>query len=274
MKSSKPLSILMANGVGIAKMQTNQRTETGTPPSNPELSIIVSCFNQGEILETALRNSFQAIQPWISSFETIVINDGSTDGSVRILDRLRKEFPHLRVTHQLHSGYALSIRRAYDLARGEYLFQIDLEEPEWVKDFRLFWEMRDRYALIIGYQRFEGGRARRFLQWLETRWIKLWFGAELKAPDSGYRLCRRDIATPYLTQIPKDFEGVNLAMTLVLYREAPRLLLEVEVGRGAASTPFSLSEKLGKFLHYFVEIVGLWWKYPNKPVLAPASQSV
>lgn len=255
-------------------MSTSQRGGTGVIAAAPELSVIVSCFNKAEILESALRDCFGSIRPWVESFEIVIINDGSTDGSVRILDRLRKEFPHLRVTHQLHSGHARSIRRAYDIARGEYLFQMDLEEPEWVKDFSLFWEMRDRYALILGHHPDRGGRVRRSLHWLETKWIKLWFGAELIAPDTHYRLCRREIAQQYLRQIPKDYEGVNLAMTLSTFRDAPRLLLEVEVGKESKTPHFSLTEELSKILHYFVEIVGLKWKRPLLTTLNPTPQSI
>ncbi len=255
-------------------MNISSRSGTGTSATSAEVSLIVSCFNKAEILEAALRDCFSAVRKSVENFEIVVINDGSTDGSVRILDRLRKEFSNLRVTHQLHSGHARSLRRACDIARGEFLFQIDLEDPEWVRDFSLFWEMRERYALITGYHPDRGGLLRRSLRWLQTRWIKFWFSADLVAPESSYRLCRRTLALQYLQQIPKDYEGVNLAMTLLTYRDAPRLLLELEVGKDLKTTRFYVTEELAKILHHFVEVAGLWWKRPTPPTLTPEPSSI
>jgi glycosyltransferase involved in cell wall biosynthesis len=238
-------------------MSSNTSHRGATVSSTPELSIIVSCFNQAEILESALRDCFRVVGARVTTFETIIINDGSTDGSVRILDRLRKEFPHVRVTHQLHSGLARAVRRGCDLARGEFLFQVDLSQPDCILDFGRFWELRDRYALVLGFHPYRGGRLSRGLLWLQTRWIKLWFGAELVEPDACYRLCRRELAHNYLLQIPANYEGVNLGLTLAAYRDAPRLILEIEVGNPALRPRHTLREQLGKFYHYFIEIAQL-----------------
>ncbi len=254
-------------------MATQQRSTSGPSPAHPELSILVSCFNQAEVLEPALRECLKSVGKLVPSFETLIINDGSTDGSIRILDRLRKEFPSVRVTHQLHSGRARAIRRGYDLARGLHVFQIDLNEPGWVADFPRFWAMRDRYALILGHHPHRGNRLRRTLQWIQARWVKLWFGAELIEPDATYRLCRRDIALHYLQQIPKDYEGVDLGMTLTAYRDSPRLLLEVEVGTHRPRARVSASEQIARLIHYFSEIAGLRFRRVSLPTLKPAPQS-
>lgn len=254
-------------------MATQQRSTSGPSSAHPELSILVSCFNQAEVLEPALRECLKIVGGLVPSFETLIINDGSTDGSIRILDRLRKEFPSVRVTHQLHSGRARAIRRGYDMARGLHVFQIDLNEPGWVADFPRFWAMRDRYALILGHHPNRGGRLRRAFQWVQARCVKFWFGAELVEPDAAYRLCRRDVALHYLQQIPKDYEGVDLGMTLAAYRDAPRLILEVEVGANCPRARVSTSEQLAKLIHYFSEIAGMRLRRAQLPVLKTASQN-
>ncbi len=254
-------------------MTIQNRSPSGPTHPHPELSILVSCFNQAEVLEPALRECLRIVGSLVPSFETLIINDGSTDGSIRILDRLRKEFPSVRVTHQLHSGRARAIRRGYDLARGLHVFQIDLNEPGWVADFPRFWAMRDRYALVLGHHPDRGGRLRRTLQWFQALWVQLWFGAELVEPDATYRLCRRDVALHYLQQIPKDYEGVDLGMTLAAYRDSPRLLLEVEVGSKAPPARISASELFWKQFHYFNEIAGLRLRRVALPTLKPLAQN-
>ncbi|MBY0369446.1 glycosyltransferase [bacterium] len=249
----------------------------GTPNgavSTPELSIVVSCFNQADQLEPALRECFATLQPVVRCFETIIINDGSTDGSVRILDRLRKEFPHLRVTHQLHSGEPRALRRGYDLARGEYIFQFDLNCLSWVADFPRLWERRDRYALILGHHKLNRSRLNSASDWLFARWIKLWFGAELKAPESVFRLCETEQIRPYLQSIPKEFEEVSLGVTLTYFRDFPRRILELEMVQPAAKPRFQPSRQLSKFLHYFQEVPALRVKRAPQTTLQPSTASV
>ncbi len=238
-----------------------------------ELSIIVSCFNQAEALEPTLRKCFQTVSEFAESFEAVVINDGSTDGSVRILDRIRKEFPFVRVTHQLRSGNSRAIRRAFELARGEYLFQVDLSQPEFIQEFGRYWSLRDRYPLILGHQAFRGNRLHRTLFWLQHRWIRLLFGADLVDPNSTTRLCRRDLALQLLGQLPSGFEEINLGMALAAYLQTPRAVLEIQAGEPERLPRYRLGEHLAKTIYYFMEIASLRWKRPAflpvRPVLSP-----
>ena len=55
-------------------------------------------------------------------YEVICINDGSTDGSLRILERLQSEYPELlRVVSQDNQGISVTRNRGIELAKGEYV---------------------------------------------------------------------------------------------------------------------------------------------------------
>jgi hypothetical protein len=247
---------------------------TGISSISPELSILIGCFNQADTLESAIRDCVHHVSRSVSDFELIIINDGSTDGSVRILDRLRKEFPQLRVTHQLHSGNAKAIRRGMDLARGTYLFQFDLDQTAWLKDFKTLWELRERYTLILGHHMHRGNRFHQCLAWLLNRWIKLWFGTELIEPDTRFRLSKRELALEILARIPKHFEGVGIGLSLHAYRMSPRHLLELQVGESTPPPRFSVRSDLSIFFHYFMEIPKFRFPEPPPLQLQPTAHSL
>lgn len=242
--------------------------------ANPELSVLIRCFNQADILDQAVRDCIRMVSRTTEAFETILINDGSTDGSVRILDRLRKEFPNVRVTHQLHSGQAKAIRRGIDLARGTYFLQLDLEQIPWLEDLEPLWELRAKHDFILGHHPSPGKSSHRLVAWLLRRWTKVWFGNELTEPDSNFRLCRHSVMLELLEGLPKTSESVNLGLSLKLFLASPDRLKEVVAGARSAPPATSLTADFSKLFNYFIDIPRIRFSSPSAFQLRPAKESL
>ena len=92
-------------------------------PSTPLVSVIVPCRNEAAQIEEVIEQLMRSRYP---DFEVLAVNDGSTDGTGALLDRLARKFPKLRVVHNsANQGKAVGLNTAALLARGEYLFGID-----------------------------------------------------------------------------------------------------------------------------------------------------
>jgi hypothetical protein len=241
---------------------------------NPELSVLVRCFNQADILEQAVRDCIRMVSRTTESFETILINDGSTDGSVRILDRLRKEFPNVRVTHQLRSGQAKAVRRGIDLARGTYFLQVPLDQIPWLEDFAPLWQLRQKHAFILGHHPSPGNRSHRMVSWLLRGWTKVWFGTELVEPDTNFRLCRRSVMLEHLGELPKSSEAVNLGLSLKVFLSDPNQLKEVVTGSQCLAPRSRLAADISKLFYYFIEIPRFRLSSSPSLVLRTAKESL
>jgi glycosyltransferase involved in cell wall biosynthesis len=85
-----------------------------------DVSLLVPAKDEAENLPELLRLCAEALQPAPFSFEVVVVDDGSRDGSAAVLERLQAEYPFLQVvTHRRQRGIADALRSAGEAAQGE-----------------------------------------------------------------------------------------------------------------------------------------------------------
>ncbi|HWK62817.1 MAG TPA: poly-beta-1,6-N-acetyl-D-glucosamine synthase [Eoetvoesiella sp.] len=90
---------------------------------SPLVSILIPCHDEEEHAEETILAALQQDYPHI---EVIAINDGSTDGTADLLDRLTAYHPRLRVIHLARNqGKAMALRMGAMASRSDYLVCID-----------------------------------------------------------------------------------------------------------------------------------------------------
>ncbi len=98
--------------------------------SVPDLSLALLTFNEAESLENAARLCSQILAACGVSYELMIVDDGSTDGSRPIIERLVEELPCSRaVFHPRNLGIGAGIRTCYFESRGRWAtwFPADLQ---------------------------------------------------------------------------------------------------------------------------------------------------
>jgi glycosyltransferase involved in cell wall biosynthesis len=85
-----------------------------------DVSVLVPAKDESDNLPEFIQRCAQALGPAGFSFEVIVVNDGSRDGTDRVLRELQRQYPFLEiVTHRRQRGIADALRSAGDVARGD-----------------------------------------------------------------------------------------------------------------------------------------------------------
>jgi len=93
---------------------------TIVPVETLEVSVLVPAKDEAANLPEFLQRCADALGPSGFSFEVIVVNDGSRDGTDRVLRDLERQYSFLSVvTHRRQRGIADSLRSAGDIARGD-----------------------------------------------------------------------------------------------------------------------------------------------------------
>ncbi len=89
-------------------------------------SVVIPTYNRLPILRKcldALENQILNVE--IHSFEIVIVDDGSTDGTVDWLRKNIETYPHLRLFEQSHGGPALGRNLGVEKSKGELIVFID-----------------------------------------------------------------------------------------------------------------------------------------------------
>jgi glycosyltransferase involved in cell wall biosynthesis len=90
-------------------------------------SIIIPIYNTQEYLEkcidSCLNQSFDK-----ECYEIILINDGSTDSSQKIIDVYSQRYKNIRVSAQQNQGLSVTRNNGIKIARGQYIWFVDSDD--------------------------------------------------------------------------------------------------------------------------------------------------
>ena len=92
------------------------------------VSVVIPTYNRQPILEKCLRAMEQQLLPAdspIADYEVVIVDDGSTDGTVNWLRENAAALPHVRLFEQNHKGPAIARNLGVTEARGDIIIFVD-----------------------------------------------------------------------------------------------------------------------------------------------------
>ena len=96
-----------------------------------KLSLIIPVYNVEKYVEKCLRSCINQDLPK-DEYEIIVVNDGSPDGSLEIVQRIAAEEPNIKVISQENQGLSMARNNGLAQAQGDYVWFIDSDD--WIEE--------------------------------------------------------------------------------------------------------------------------------------------
>ena len=103
-----------------------RETRDGRYPelANPDVSIVIPCYNQGAFVHDAIRSVFrQSFDSW----EIVVVDDGSTDPTTKATLR-GLSYPRTRIVRQRNQGLSAARNAGIGAARGRFVVPLDADD--------------------------------------------------------------------------------------------------------------------------------------------------
>ncbi len=185
-----------------------------------DLSVVIPVYNEEESLEPLIQEASSVLKPLGRSYELILVDDGSTDGTYPILSRLHKKEPRIKVLRlKRNFGQTAAVAAGISHAQGEVIVAMDGDGQNDPRDIpALLNKLEEGFDLVSGwrYHRQDPFWSRRLPSQIANGVIS-WM-TQVKLHDYGCTLkaIRREVA--------KD---------LKLYGEMHRFIPAIAYERGA-----------------------------------------
>lgn len=216
-----------------------------------EFSLVVPAYNEEDKITASLTQIVNFMRGFSSSFEVLVIDDGSSDGTVQKVEEYKKENPEIKLYKNPHKGKPFAVWTGMMEAVGEYIYMADADLSASIEELKkLFVWMKDQdFDLVIGSREGVGARRigeplyRHLMGRVFNYWVQLLALPGINDSQCGFKLFKKKTA--------KDIFG-----KLLIYGGDKKELKSTFFGAWDVEVLF-LARKMG----YTIKQVPVTWTY-------------
>ncbi|MBM4308945.1 MAG: glycosyltransferase family 2 protein, partial [Deltaproteobacteria bacterium] len=118
-----------------------------------EISVVVPVYNEEENLSILIPRLVKVLNPLGFSYEVIFVDDGSSDGSRRILREMASQYPSLRIIGlKKNRGLSTAMIAGMREARGGTIVTLDSDLQNDPEDIPMLLSYLDRYDMATGWR--------------------------------------------------------------------------------------------------------------------------
>jgi glycosyltransferase involved in cell wall biosynthesis len=159
------------------------------------ISVFFPCYNDEASIAQLVNVAIATLERvGVRDAEVIVVNDGSTDGSARVLDDLSESQPLLRViTHEQNRGYGGALLSGFAASKKQWVFYTDGDGQFDPAELELLVRQASEDVDVVqGFKlRRADGPLRAVIGRVYHRFVKFCFGLEIRDTDCDFRLIRK-----------------------------------------------------------------------------------
>ena len=93
--------------------------------NNPKISVVMSAFNAEKFIETSIES---IIGQTYEDFEFLIINDGSSDKTLEIIEKFKKLDERIILIDRKKRGLIASLNEGISLSKGQYIARMDADD--------------------------------------------------------------------------------------------------------------------------------------------------
>ncbi len=121
---------------------------------DPRISVVIPLYNEAEAIDELYRQLTEALEAYGASYEVIVADDGSTDGSFEKLKTIHERDPRWRIIRfRRNFGQTAGFAAGFHRARGDVVITIDADLQNDPADIpKLMAKIEEGYDIVSGWR--------------------------------------------------------------------------------------------------------------------------
>jgi glycosyltransferase involved in cell wall biosynthesis len=178
------------------------------------VSIVIPAYNEEKGILGTIDGVVEAIKPLSIEYELIVVNDGSTDKTAKIVENKNVNI----INHKENKGYGASIKTGIRCSQYENILIIDADGTYPPKHIPDLLELAINYDMVVGARVSSNVKiplVRKPAKWFITKLASYLTGTKIPDLNSGLRVMRKEVVEKYIRILPDGFSftsTITLAM--------------------------------------------------------------
>lgn len=223
------------------------------------LSVFFPAYNEEGNIASTVHRAVEILKDLDLEYEVIIVDDGSTDKTGEIADRLASEIPGVSVVHHPNQGYGGALRSGFENSKYEWVAFTDADGQFDFAEIKKFLKFTESADLILGYRL---GRAdsflRRFFTWGWSLLPRILWGLNVRDYSCGFKLIKKEVIDA-VGPIESE-EKVFQIEFLVKARKKGFRFAEVGVHHYPRKGGSQTGANFKVTLRSLKELFKLWWK--------------
>lgn len=138
-----------------------------------DISVVIPVYNTEKYIVECVESVVANTQ---AEYEILCINDGSTDSSLELLNKLAEKYDCVKVASQENAGQSAARNKAIEMARGKYLYFLDSDDKigqDALKNLLGYLEKEQLDVLYFSGSSFcDAKELEGRFKWLETAYLR------------------------------------------------------------------------------------------------------
>ncbi len=242
---------------------------TATTNKTVQVSVVLPAYNEVDYLNPAVEKTIQTLKEFTDSYEIIIAEDGSTDGTAQRAEELAQKNPVVRHIHrEKRLGRGTALNNAFKQSSGQVLVYMDLDLATDLKYLKPLVEAItvEGYDFSTGSRMLRESKAERtFSRSLSSKTynflVRHMLGSKLRDHQCGFKAFKREPLMSLLDKVEATHWFWDTEIMVRAYRQGFRvkeIAVEWKSGKG---TKVNLAKDSWNM---FRQIMGLWWKLKIK----------
>ena len=243
------------------------------PP--PDVTIVLPCYNEQEHVLLEIERISAAMDASPYTYELLVIDDASTDGTLEILRKAEPRHPAMRLMPFRRNGGSGTARRiGTQQARGEIVVWTDADMTypnERIPELVRMLDEDPTFDQVVGARTAEAGSHKLLrvpAKWLIRKIAERLTNEAIPDLNSGLRAFRRSVALPYLRLLPPGFSCVTTITLAFLSNQHDIKYVPIEYAKRSGNSKFHFVKDAYRYILQVVRMV--MYFNPLKVLMPPA----
>lgn len=135
------------------------------------LSVVIPAYNEAKKISATLLDVDKYLSKQKYSYEIIVVSDGSTDGTAKVVKKTQQLVKNLRIIdNKKNHGKGYVVKQGMLEARGKYRLFMDADNSTTIDHLDKFWPHTKDNDIVIGSIEIKGAKIEETASWYR-RWL-------------------------------------------------------------------------------------------------------